>query len=126
MIPIMFAMIFLQAHGIFITNLSANALPWNVSMLNGNLTQAPNIVIDNLGWFFPAVTLMFLLMTDYILGIKKGVDLKNNFIVCAIAYTMLSYIEVVGSISTSNYFYIFEFIMLIALTIMSLWKQSTP
>lgn len=122
---IMFAMVFLQVHGIFITNLSVNATPWNVT-ISGNLTQAPNIITQNIPWFWPAITLMLMLMTDYIIGIKRGVDLKNNFITVAIAYTMVSYIEVAGSLSTSNYFYIFEMLLLISLTVMSLWKKENP
>ena len=124
MIEMIIAMLF-QVNGIFIQNLSANALPWNTT-ISSNLTLSPTIITQNIPWFWACITLVLLLMTDYIMGIKKGVDLKSNFVVCAIVYTMLSYMEVLGRLTSSNYFFIFEFIMLIALTIMSLFKTTTP
>ena len=125
MIEMIIAMLFQVNGNIFIQNLSANALPWNTT-ISSNLTLSPTIITQNIPWFWACITLVLLLMTDYIMGIKKGVDLKSNFVVCAIVYTMLSYMEVLGRLTSSNYFFIFEFIMLIALTIMSLFKTTTP
>lgn len=83
----------------------------------------PNIIIQNLPWFFPLITLVLLFITDYIFGLKRGIDTKTNFFAVALVYTMLSYLEVAGSLTTSGYFYLFEFVMLISLFVMTLFAS---
>src|SRR5271157_2910957 len=105
-----------------ITNLTANQLPWNTNM-STNLLYMPNIIIQNMPWFFPLITLVLLFITDYIFGLKRGVETKTNFFAVALVYTMLSYLEVAGGLTTSGYFYLFEFIMLIVLFVMTLFAS---
>ena len=110
--------------GFVISNLSANQTAWNTT-LSPNITQMPKLIIQNMPWFFPLITLILLLLSDYIIASKRGISLKNNFYSIALAYTMLSYVEVAGSLSTTGYFFMFEFIMIGALLITTLFiKQA--
>ncbi len=123
MIELFVHMIILQA--IFRFNISANTLPWNTTLSQpGNFTQAPNLIKQNIPWFFPLITLVLLLGSDYVLGLKKGIETKSNFFAVALVYTFLSYIEVVGQLSTSGWFYIFEFIMLASVFILTLFAKG--
>lgn len=126
MIELLLINLFFQVHGIFITNVSGNTLPWNTSLniTHGNLTEVPNYVIINIPWFFPLITLVLMLMTDYVLGIKRGVDSKVNFFAVALVYTMLTYIEVAGSLTTSGFFYLFDFIMILSVFVMTLFNSN--
>jgi hypothetical protein len=124
MIELLIIHLFLQ---IFRTNLSANATPWNTSVdTNGNLTAFPSILVVNIPWFFPFITLVLMLATDYIFGIKQGVDSKKNFFAVALSYTFIGYILVLGKLSNSGYFYMFEIIMVTALYIMTIFSSQEP
>lgn len=96
---------------------------WNTDANAGNFGSAPDLVKNNIPWFFPFISLVLLLMVDYTLGIKKGIDSKMNFLASAIAFTILCYIEVLGNLSTTNFFFLFEFIMVIALLLMTLFAK---
>lgn len=109
---------------IFKFNLTGNTLPWNTNDINGNFSAFPTIVTRNLPWFFPFITMVLLLVTDYVFGVKKGVDTKVTFWGVAFIYTMVTYIEVAGSLTTSGYFYLFEFIAIASLFVMTLFTQS--
>lgn len=112
--------------GFIIGNLSPNETAWNTT-LSPNITSFPNLITRNIPWFFPLVTLFLLLISDYIIAIKRGVSLKNNFFTVALVYTMVSYVEVSGSLSTTGYFFMFEFIMIAALIFTTLFiRQGQP
>lgn len=109
--------------GFIIGNLTPNETAWNTT-LSPNITSFPTLVTRNIGWFFPLITLVLLLISDYLIATKRGVSLKNNFYTVALAYTMLSYVEVAGSLSTTGYFFIFEFIMIGALILTTLFIRQ--
>lgn len=109
---------------IFRTNIPSNTLPWNTTA-SPNPLNIPNLITQNIPWFWPLIALVLLLGTDYELGLKKGVDSKENFFAVAVAYTIFNYVLVAGSLEVSGYFYIFEFIMLASLFIMTLFVKAS-
>ena len=117
-------MLWLIYAGIIITNLTNNTLPWNTSNINGNFTSIPNLILQNSPWFFPFITMVLLLATDYLMSIKAGTSIKMTTLGVTIAYTILGYAEVVGGISGAQYFYIFEFIMLMTFISLLLFKKE--
>lgn len=109
--------------GLFRYNITANETPWNTTG-NYSFYSIPTLITKNIPFFFPLITLMLLLATDYIFALKKGVDTRSNFFAVALVYTILSYVEVVGNLSTSGYFYMFEFIMVISVFLITLFTSQ--
>lgn len=104
------------------TSIPANQLPYNTTLpQGGSVYYFPCLIEQNVPWFFPLLTMVLMLYGDYVLAIKSGTDLKINFIAVGVAFTVLAYAEVIGNLTTSNYFFIFDFITLIALLMMSLF-----
>lgn len=110
---------------LIITHLNANQLPYNTTLpYNGSAYYWPCLISQNSPWFWPLVTLALMLYGDFVFAIKKGVDTKLNFAAVAASFTILSYIEVLGNLTTSSTFFLFEFIMLIALFMMTLFGSN--
>jgi len=105
----------------FITNLPANQLPWNVTVSPDPL-QLPQLILQNIPWFFPLITLVSMVMIDYILGLKRGVSTKVQWVTVAIVFTILQYIEVAGGLASSAYFFLFEFLMMISMFVMVIFS----
>jgi hypothetical protein len=137
MITLIFAMAFmhtlLQAQPFFRSSIAANTVPWNVSCTNGigsnvaaNCTIMNSIspISNNMPYFFPVITLMLLVVTDYYLGIKKQVDTKVNIMSVAIAYTVLAYIEVAGGLTTIGYMFLFEIILIATMIFVTLFAKN--
>ena len=108
-----------------ITNLSANATPYNTTF-NPNPEYFVNIITQNYSWFFPFITIVAFLITDYILASKTQLDTRNLLLGTAIAYTMLSYLEVTGGLTNSVWFFVFEFIFILILFLSQLFQSNTP
>ena len=128
---ILFTAFFFKAAGcgLFITNTSCwfdanNGLVWNTTGVGGNLENAPNIILANVPWFFPLITMVLILITDYQLALKKGFDTKVNLFAVILAYTMVGYIEVAGSLADTGWFYFFELLTIIAIFIMTLFPPK--
>jgi hypothetical protein len=81
-------------------------------------------ISNNMPYFFPVITLMLLVVTDYYLGIKKQVDTKVNIMSVAIAYTVLAYIEVAGGLTTIGYMFLFEIILIATMIFVTLFAKN--
>ena len=77
------ALIMLQ----FYTNLN-NVTPWNVT-IPSNPSNFPNIVIGNIPWFFPAVTMFLMALSMYIIDTRTNINTRTNLLAISIAYTAL-------------------------------------
>lgn len=109
---------------IFRWNISANQTPWMTNSTNGNFLQAFKLVIINIPWAFPFITMVLLIATDYELFIKRGVDAKNNLFAASLVYTMTVYVEVVGGLTATGWFFLFEFITILVIYIMTLFGSN--
>lgn len=112
---------------IFITNLSSNSLPYNTTIPGTNPLNFPKLITQNIPWFFPMLMMFGVLSVDYLLAIRKNFELKANFAVATLIYTMIAYAAVSGGIMDTGYFFFFEFLFILALFIISLLgKRSGP
>lgn len=115
----------------FRSQIPANTSPWGTTCTGGTATNAncsimnfPSMITMNMGWFFPLITMVLLIMTDYILAIRKGADTKTNLFAVALTYAILGYIEVAGNLATIGYFFIFELILIAIIMIMVLFQNQ--
>ncbi len=112
---------------IFITNLTGNTLPYNTTIPGNNPMNFPTLVTQNIGWFVPLLMIFGVLAIDYLLAIRQNFDIKTNFVVATLVYSMISYAAVSGGLMSTAYFFFFEFLFLMALFAVSLFgRRSTP
>jgi hypothetical protein len=93
-------------------NLTNSTLPWN-TMIPSNLANFPQLVSQNLPWFFPLMLLIGFIWADYALN-KSAPELSGtkSFVIIALAYSILSYLVIAGGLTTSAMFFLFEIIAL--------------
>ena len=103
-----------------ITHLSNNTLPYNTTMPSNPLYFL-NIIFVNMPWFFPLITMFLFLIGEYIITIKQPAQSKTGTMALALAYTMLSYVEVSGGLTNTGYFIFFEFITMILMFLITLF-----
>ena len=109
-----------------ITNLSNGTAPYNITMPSNPL-YFPNIILQNYPWFFPFITLFLFGISEYLIGITTQIDNRTNLLVVALAYTMITYVEVTTSLTTIGWFATFEIITLALLFIITLFiPQGEP
>jgi len=109
------ALIMLQ----FYTNLN-NVTPWNVT-IPSNPSNFPNIVIGNIPWFFPAITMFLMALSMYIIDTRTNINTRTNLLAISIAYTALAYVEMLGSLTTVGWFATFEMISIALFFIITLF-----
>jgi len=103
----------------FYTNLN-NVTPWNVT-IPANPSNIPNIVIGNLPWFFPVVTMFLMALSMYIIDTRTNVNTRTNLLAISIAYTALTYVEMLGSLTTVGWFATFEMISITLFFVITLF-----
>lgn len=93
-------------------NLTNTTLPWNTTMPT-NIANFPQLITQNIPWFFPLVLLMTFVWADYALT-KSAPELSGtkSFVIVALAYTFLSYLVIAGGLTTSSVAFLFEIIAL--------------
>ena len=117
---------YINCNCLFITNASTlgnSTYPWNTTP-SSNPMDFPAMISNNIPWAWPLIFLVLMVVTDYQLGIKRGVDTKNNLFASALAYTVVNYIGVYGKLEPVGYFYGFELLMVIVLLIMTLLPKQ--
>ena len=103
-----------------ITNLNNTTAPWNIT-LPTNPANFPNILLANFPWFFPFITFVLTALSSYVLILKSGVETRTSLLIISFAYTVLTYVEVLGSLTNIGYFFTFEVITLITLYVITLF-----
>jgi len=103
----------------FYTNLN-NVTPWNVT-IPSNPNNIPNIVIGNIPWFFPLVTMFLMALSMYIIDIRTNISTRTNLLAISIAYTALTYVEMLGSLTTVSWFATFEMISIVLFFVITLF-----
>jgi len=101
------------------TNLN-NVTPWNVTIPT-NPSNIPNVVVGNIPWFFPVVTMFLMALSMYIIDIRTNINTRTNLLAISIAYTALTYIEVLGSLTTAGWFATFEMISITLFFVITLF-----
>ena len=93
-------------------NLTSTSLPWNTA-IPSNLANFPQLITQNLPWFFPLILLIGFIWADYALN-KSAPELSGtkSFVIISLAYSMLSYVVATGGLTTSAMFFLFEIIAL--------------
>ena len=93
-------------------NLTSTSLPYNTTMPS-NLDNFPQLITQNLPWFFPLILLIGFIWADYALN-KSAPELSGtkSFVIISLAYSMLSYVVATGGLTTSAMFFLFEIIAL--------------
>jgi hypothetical protein len=93
-------------------NLTSTSLPYNTTMPS-NLANFPQLITQNLPWFFPLILLIGFIWADYALS-KSAPEISGtkSFVIVALAYSSLSYLVVAGGLTTSAMFFLFEIIAL--------------
>jgi len=92
----------------FYTNLN-NVTPWNATIPT-NPNNIPNVVVGNIPWFFPIVTMFLMALSMYIMDTRTTINTRTNLLAISIAYTALTYVEMLGSLTTVGWFATFEMI----------------
>lgn len=105
---------------LIITHLANNTSPWNIT-LPTNPLYFPNIILQNMPYFFPLITLMLLGVSAYMINIKVNLATKTNLLTVGLAYTILTYIEVAGGLTTLGWFVVFEVIVVAILYTITLF-----
>ncbi len=113
-------MIGLYIFNLIITHLANGTSPWNVT-LPTNPLYFPNIIMQNMPYFFPLITLMLLGVSAYLINIKINLATKTNLLSVGLAYTVLTYIEVAGGLTTLGWFVVFEVIVIAILYAITLF-----
>ena len=105
-----------------ITNLSNNSLPYNVT-IPSNPLNFPNIIIWNFPWFFPFITMFLFGIGSYQMTKSPNPQMnsRTNLLAVAFGYTVLTYVEVLGSLTNIGWFAVFEGITLALIFIISLF-----
>lgn len=106
--------------GIIITNLTNGTSPWNITVPTNPL-DFPNIILVNMPWFFPLITMFFTALSFYLITLKANEDTRTMLLVVAFAYTVLTYVEVLGSLTNIGWFFTFEVITMLVLYIITLF-----
>ena len=93
-------------------NITSTSLPYNTTMPS-NLANFPQLITQNLPWFFPLILLIGFIWADYALN-KSAPELSGtkSFVIISLAYSMLSYVVATGGLTTSAMFFLFEIIAL--------------
>ncbi|MEM4066535.1 MAG: hypothetical protein QXV17_06725 [Candidatus Micrarchaeaceae archaeon] len=106
----------------FITNLTNSSLPYNTTF-NPNPLYLPNIITQNIPWFFPLITILAFIITDYVLTVKNAAT-RTMLLGTLLAYTIVAYVEVAGGLTSSAYYFVFVFGFLLMLFITVLFSQE--
>lgn len=103
------------------THINASQGVWNVTMPPGGPANFPNILLQNMPWFFPFITFFFAALSEYTLSIKNAIETRTGMLTVMLAYTILTYVEVLGSLTNIGYFFTFEVITIITLYVITLF-----
>ena len=103
-----------------ITNLTNNTVPYNTAMPSNPLYFL-NIILVNMPWFFPLITMFLFLIGEYIITIKQPAESKTGAMALALVYTILTYVEVSGGLTNTGYFIFFEFITMFLMFLITLF-----
>lgn len=106
-----------------ITNLTNGTEPWN-TIVPQNPMNFTNLLLQNMPYFFPLVTMFSFVMSFYILTRKSAIDTRTMLLSTALAYTMLTYVEVLGSLTNIGWFFTFEIITLLLLYVITLFVNA--
>ena len=106
-----------------ITNLTNGSAPYNITMPS-NPANFPDLILQNYPWFFPFITLFLLGISAYLVNVKANIDTRTNLLAVALAYTVLTYIEVASSLTTIGWFATFEVITIALLIVITLFTQQ--
>jgi hypothetical protein len=72
-------------------------------------------------WFFPLITMVLFVLSAYLLNSKSEIETRTNLLITSFAYTVLTYIEVLGSLTTFGWFAFFELVTLLLLLLVHLF-----
>ncbi len=110
----------LYIYNFIITHLTNGTSPWNIT-ISSNPLYFPNIIIQNMPYFFPLLTLMLFGVSAYLINTKVNLATKTNLLSVALSYTVLTYIEVAGGLTTIGWFVVFEIIVIAILYAITLF-----
>jgi hypothetical protein len=109
-----------------ITNLNNGTAPYNIT-IPSNPADLPNLILQNYPWFFPLITMFLFGISEYLISLTAQIDNRTNLLAVALAYTIVTYAEVSGSLTTIGWFAVFEVITIAVLFIISLFvPQGEP
>jgi len=106
-----------------ITQLNNSSAPWNITV-PGNPMYLPNILLSNFPWFFPFITFFFTAIGAYLMAVKTNIDTRTGLLGVAFAYTVLTYIEVLGSLTNLGWFFTFEVLTMALLYVITLFVNQ--
>lgn len=106
-----------------ITQLNNSTSPWNVSVPL-NPANFPNILLINIPYFFPLITMVLFAISFYIITLKTNIDTRTSLLSVALAYTILTYVEVLGSLTNIGWFFSFELITIALLYVITLFVNQ--
>lgn len=102
------------------TNLGNGTTPWNITV-PANPQNFPNIILVNMPWLFPLITFFLTGISYYVLVRDTNIEGRTLLLGVTFAYTVLSYVEVLGSLSDIGWFFTFEMLTITMLFVTTLF-----